>query len=574
MSPPLRVLFVEDSEDDLTLLLREMKKSGIELDYLCVDTEQSMQEALQNRKWDLIISDYVLPQFSGTKALEIIQKSGLDIPFLIVSGAIGEDLAVEAMKAGAHDYILKNNLKRLIPAVKREIKEATNRRHKKEIEAQLLHSSFYDTLTDLPNRALFMDRLQQAINRAKRRPDHLFAVIFVDIDRFKIINESLGHECGDKLLIHFSKRLETCVRPGDTVAHFGGDEFVILLDDINDISEATRVVERIKEELQTPFTLKNNEIFINVSVGITSSATRYDRPEDVLRDADTATHRAKISANGRCEVFDQAMHASTMALLKLENDLRRALEREEFLVYFQPIISLTHYEIMCFEALIRWRHNDTLFYPTEFIPLAEETGLIVPIERWVLRETCLHLKRWQEKFPDRHFSASVNISGKQFSQPDLPLFVDSLLKQTDLEPRHLILEVTESAIIQNPASGKNMLCKLKDVGIQLYIDDFGTGYSSLSYLLQYPIDFVKIDRSFIHKINLDKKNTEIVQAIVTLSKNLGMGIIAEGIETASQLQKLQGIHCDFGQGFLFARPMKPEDLEIFIASGNCFTPPD
>lgn len=437
---------------------------------------------------------------------------------------------------------------------------------RKTTENQLLHDAFHDALTGLPNRALFMDRLGLAIAHSKRRKEYFFAVLFLDLDRFKVVNDSLGHMIGDQLLISMARRLEFFLRPGDTVARLGGDEFAILLDDITDISDATRVAERIQKGLVMPFNLSGHEVFTTASIGIALSATGYARPQDILRDADTAMYRAKALGRARHEVFDTAMHARAMVLLQLEMDLRRAVERQEFLIHYQPIVSLQSGRITGFEALLRWLHPQRgLVYPEEFLHVLEETGLIVPVGWWVLRQACGQMCIWQEQFPaNPPLSISVNFSGKQLIQPGLVEQIDQILRETGLDPHSLRLEITESAIMENAETAIAKLLQLKSLNVQLHIDDFGTGYSSLSYLHRFPTDTVKIDRSFVSRMGFDDENYEIVRTIVTLARILGMKVTAEGLETAEQLSQLKLLECEYGQGFYFSRPVDCEAARLLI----------
>ncbi|HVN80201.1 MAG TPA: EAL domain-containing protein [Terriglobia bacterium] len=433
-----------------------------------------------------------------------------------------------------------------------------------------------DALTGLPNRVLFLDRLDRSLQRSKRRKDFLFAVIFLDLDRFELVNDSLGHVIGDQLLIETAERLETSLRSIDTVARsgentaarVGGDEFILLLEDIKHISDAMRVAERISVELSKPFSMNGQEVVVTASMGIALSATGYDHPEDLLRDAGTAMNRAKSLGKARFEVFDPQMREQTISRLQLEMDLRRALEQREFENFYQPIISLSTGQIVGFEALVRWNHPKRgLVYPMEFIPIAEETNLIFPLGQWVLTEACRQMRIWLERFgAGRSLSISVNLSTKQFLQPDLIEQIGGILFATGLPPSSLKLEITESMIMGDPYSAAATLSQIKALDIQLGIDDFGTGYSSLSYLHRFPVDTMKVDRSFVSQMELKEENKQIVGTIVALAHNLGLDVVAEGVETVEQLGQLKQLGCEYGQGYLFSKAVKREDAEQLLAS--------
>ena len=425
---------------------------------------------------------------------------------------------------------------------------------RKRAEEQLLHNAFYDALTGLPNRALFLDRLGHALERAKRAHLSGFAVLFLDVDRFKLVNDSLGHALGDQLLIATAHRLEMCLRSADTVARLGGDEFVILLEDITSLDEVKRVTERIGRELALPFDLEGHRVFSSASIGIVPSAIGYAHPEEVLRDADIAMYRAKMAGRARSEVFDRTMRDDAMARLDWETDLRSAVERHEFRVYYQPIVVLERSKIIGFEALVRWEHPTRgLITPENFISLAEETGLIIPIGEWVLREACRQLREWQTAFPlVPPLTISVNLSAKQFTHPELGGQIEQILADTGLDPGSLRLEITESVIMDDCESARNMFQQLKALGVQVQIDDFGTGYSSLSYLQQFPVATLKIDRSFISRMPVNGKGSDIVRMIVRLAHEMGLEVTAEGVETRQQLAQLRKFGCEFGQGYLFS----------------------
>lgn len=446
------------------------------------------------------------------------------------------------------------------PATQILTRDITERRRAEE---QLLHDAFHDSLTKLPNRALFLDHLKLAVNHCRRRKGYLFAVLFIDLDRFKVINDSLGHMVGDEFLITVARRLETCLRDGDTIARLGGDEFTILLDGIKDYGDAQRVAERVQEVLGEPFHLEGRELFITASVGIKYSGEGDEQPEDILRDADTAMYCAKTLGKAQYQVFDAKMHTRALTLLQIESDLRRAIEREEFHVNYQPIVSLESGRISGFEALVRWHHPERgVILPSEFVSVAEETGLIMQIDRSVLRQACLQMRKWQDALPGtKRMKISVNLSCKQFMQPLLVEQVMEILLETGLDPCSLKLEITESVMMEGRDYTMRVLERLSEAGIELSLDDFGTGYSSLSYIHRFPVSTLKIDQSFIKRIGGDQ-NGEIVRAVVTLARNLGMEVVAEGIETELQLDQLRALNCEQGQGFYFSIPV---DVELATA---------
>ncbi len=487
------------------------------------------------------------------KGIDESLHENMEVPFAeeLFVRVDGVEIEVEA---GAVAFIYENQ-----PAIQVVARDISAR---KRIEEKLIHDAFHDALTGLPNRALFKEHLKLAVDQAKKKDPFLFAVLFLDLDRFKNVNDSLGHAVGDELLIGIARRLETHIRTVDRVARLGGDEFAILLDGIEDPSDATRVAERLQLELQVPFNIRGHDVFTSVSVGIAMSTTGYNGPDEVLRDADTAMYRAKALGKARYEIFDLEMHSRAVALLKLETDLRLAVERQEFVIQYQPIMRLGTNRISGFEALVRWQHPERgLLTPTEFIPIAEETGLIVPLGRWVLWEACRQTRIWQEEFPGcEGLTLSVNYSGKQFMQSDVIEQIKSILEETGFNPNLLQLEITESAVIENTKTVTEMILQLRNLGIRLSMDDFGTGYSSLSYLHNFPIHTLKIDRSFISNKG-EVGDNEIVRTIIMLARNLGLDVVAEGVETPQQLAYLRSLDCEYAQGFLFARPLDPAVVE-------------
>lgn len=828
MSEPLNVLIIEDSESDTMLVLYELRFGGFNPIWQRVQTAQELHAAFDNSTWDVIISDYRLPEFNAPAALEIVKQSQKDIPFILVSGAIGEVLAVEMMKAGAHDYVMKDNLSRLPEAVRREVRDARVRAERKQVQAELenqriflrqvfdlvpnsifvkdtqgrfvtisqagaagygvkveeiigkwenqftniaqeqmeqylannqeviqigqrqiypsqaivnkqgevrwyktivepfvnsqgvvqgvigsatditdiqqaqaalqhsqklletlasnipgmiysyvqhsdesaafeyislgckdlleltpeqvlenaslyftqihiddrvgydaatkesaqslkplayewrlvtpsgklkwvqvnarpekrehgdivwygvlldvsdrkqaqeliIHNAWHDPLTDLPNRTFLTERLELAINRVKRLETYGYAVLFLDLDRFKVINDSLGHLAGDQILKRIAQKLKTHLRESDLVARIGGDEFVILLEDISRIEKAIQIAERILTDFQTPLILNDSEIIISASIGIVLGTNNYHQASDLLRDADIAMYRAKAQGRSSYKIFDVEMHAQAINQLTLETELRKAIERQEFVVYYQPIIDILSERLIGFEALVRWQHPTRgLVLPGEFISIAEETGLIVQIDRWILYTACQQLATWKAKFAsDLLLKININISAQDIRHSSFIEDIDRTLSQTGLEGNSIAIEITESMLIDNICKTIDLLNELKERKIQISIDDFGTSYSSLNYLHRLPADNLKIDRSFVSQMQEGNRNYQVVSTIITLSNQLGLTVVAEGIETPQQLQWLQQLKCEFGQGYLFSKPLSHETAEVLLAN--------
>jgi diguanylate cyclase (GGDEF)-like protein/PAS domain S-box-containing protein len=436
---------------------------------------------------------------------------------------------------------------------------------RKQLERQLAHQAFHDALTDLPNRTLFTDRLGHALVRAARREVSV-AVLFLDLDRFKVVNDSLGHDVGDQLLAAVGSLLRGCVRRGDTVARLGGDEFTILLEDVATVADAAHVAERIMAAMQGPFQLAGQEICVSASIGIALSGGHATTPEDLLRDADAALYRSKNRGKARYEVFDASMQAHALERLQLENDLRHAIERGDLRVYYQPIVSLGSGHVVGAEALLRWQHPEHGFVPPgQFIPLAEESSLILPLSRWVLAEACRQAAAWQRRYPDAPpITVGVNLSVRQFQHPALVDEVAAVLRETGLDPHCLSLEITESMMMETAEGTSVILRRLKELGVKLAIDDFGTGYSSLGYLKRFPVDMLKIDRTFVAGLGRDPEDSAIVHAVIRLAHTLGLEVTAEGIETADQADNLRATGCELGQGYLFARPLPADAVEAVL----------
>jgi diguanylate cyclase (GGDEF)-like protein/PAS domain S-box-containing protein len=442
---------------------------------------------------------------------------------------------------------------------------------RKRAEEALEHSALYDGLTDLPNRSLFADRLHHALIRSLRHSDYKFAVLFIDIDGFKVLNDSLGHSAGDELLIQIARRLTTNFRDSDTLARsaapnsrpsqdglarLGGDEFTVLLEDVFNPSDAIRVAQRIQTKLGAPFNVKGQEIVMAGSIGIALSGSSYSQAEDLLRDAEIAMYRAKQAGKARCEVFDPAMHSTALQRLRLETDLRRGLDNGELLVYYQPIVSLDSGRITGFEALSRWRTAEGLVPPSEFIPVADETGLILPLNRALLREACQQLQKWQSQFAcDPPLTMSVNLAPRQFNQPELPDEIETILRETGINPGTLNFEIMETIAMGDADRALSILTNLKALGVRLSIDDFGTGYSSLSRLPRFPVDALKIDRSFIVNLSCDHESREIVRLIIMIAHSVDLKVVAEGTETKDQIGELRALGCEMAQGYFYSPPV-------------------
>jgi diguanylate cyclase (GGDEF)-like protein/PAS domain S-box-containing protein len=446
---------------------------------------------------------------------------------------------------------------------------------RKAVEKQLVHDAMHDALTGLPNRVLFLDRLSLGLARIHRRGEGHFAVMVIDLDRFKNVNDSLGHLQGDRLLVDLSRRLTAAVRPGDTVARLGGDEFALLLEGVETPAHASHVATRVRSVLGEPVSVSRQEVVTPASIGISLSATGYRRPEEMLRDADIAMYRAKAAGRDRYEVFDREMHRRAVALLELESNLRRAVDREDFVIHYQPIVSFETGELSSFEALVRWRHPDRgLVPPARFIAVAEETGLIVPIGWWVLRRSICQVAEWNRRYASRPpLSISCNVSGRLVARDDMVDRTVDLLQEAGLDPSLLRLEITENILMDHDDRVLERLAELRALGVQLHIDDFGTGYSSLSYLQRFRYDTLKIDRSFVSAIDTGGEGSAIVRTIVTLGNQLQMNVIAEGVETAAQARWLRALHCPQGQGYWFARPMPPETAELLLENPRAWLEP-
>ncbi len=441
---------------------------------------------------------------------------------------------------------------------------------RKGAEEKLAHDAVHDALTGLPNRKMLIERLRRSLERIRRGGESQFAVLFVDLDRFKTINDSLGHQAGDELLLRITEKLTNIIRPVDMVARLGGDEFVILVENVRNREQVYRIANRILTALQKPTKVSGQNIYASASIGIVFGSDEYDSPDDLVRDADLAMYRAKVKGKGRFELFDPKLHTGAVSLLQVEIDLRDAIEKQEFVLHYQPIVSLDSGTTVGFEALVRWNHPQRgLIPPNDFIPVAEETGLILQIGQWVLNEACRQMREWQIRFPMADtLVVSVNLSARQLERKDLVEQVKQILTNTGLNPRCLKLEITESVIMSNAEEAIETVCKLGKMGVRVSIDDFGTGYSSLSYLHRFPIDTLKVDRSFVSRIGSEDEHAEIIKTIITLAQNLGLDVVAEGVENEEQLEFLRQVHCGHGQGYYYSRPVESSSASEMIRQIN------
>ncbi|HSY95151.1 MAG TPA: EAL domain-containing protein [Steroidobacteraceae bacterium] len=681
MQASIRLLIIEDSADDAELVQRLLRQGGYEIAAKRVDSAPGLTQAL-DKKWDVVISDYSIPQFSGSEALRMVRERTPETPFIFVSGTIGEDTAAEAMRVGAQDYVLKTNLKRLVPAVKRELKEAESRRRLKErvqsdqiilnsigdavlstdlsgnitylnraaekmtgwpceeaagralakvfrvrdgtsrgvtsiqtirqpsnlvlirrdgieipiefsvspihdpggqvsgtvtvvrdvtaaraMALQIAHSAQHDGLTGLPNRLLLNDRISQAIALASRHSKKL-AVLFLDLDGFKHINDSLGHQIGDKLLQSIAKRLVASLRVSDTISRQGGDEFVVLLSELDHSDEAAIMAKRILEAVAAAHSIGQHTLHVTASMGLSVYPDDGLDAETLIKNSDIAMYQAKENGRQTYEFFTRAMNARAVERQSIEESLRHALERREFTLHYQPKVNLKSGEITGAEALLRWTHPGRGEVPPEqFIPIAEDCGLILPIGNWVLRQACNQARSWTDAgLPPT--TVAVNISAREFRNEHFLDRVLAVLEETGLDPKCLELELTESVLMKRPEYAESILKKLRARGVQVAVDDFGTGYSSLSYLTKFSIDTIKIDQSFVRKITSNPKEATIVTAVVSLARSLNMRVVAEGVETQEELSFLQAHQCEEAQGYYFSRPVLPRQFAELLATGK------
>lgn len=685
----IRTLIIEDNEDDAMLLLQYLKKSGFSPEWLRVDNRSDLLSALQ-KDWDIVFSDYNMPQFNGVEALEILRQHDLDVPFIFLSATIGEEIAVEAMRNGAQDYVMKGSMKRLKPAIERELDDAQQRRkrrqaeqararlvaileatpdlvaildtsgnvnylnqagrkllglsniqkiegsrlddfltpsmsskliddvlpgvtqdglwhgetllinrennkipvalqmlahydsdgdieylsmmardisERKRFESELQYRATHDGLTGLPNRFFLIERFRTALSTAQRENHHV-AVLFLDMDNFKRVNDNLGHAAGDMLLKQVGRRFRDCLRPNDMVARHGGDEFTILLENLEKPENAISVLGKLRDEFDRPLLVGSHELYATFSTGIAVYPHDGDNVEDLLRHADIAMYKAKSSGNNQYSFYAPDMDASGHELLAIEADLRHALQNQEFELYYQPQINAVDGRMTGIEALIRWRHPKRgLMSPDEFVPLLETSGLIVTVGEWVLDAAC-HMHQLMREAGYDHLHISVNVSATQFNDDDLLDKIERILQQRQMPAHALVLEITENVLMRNPEVAAGILQKLHDMGVRIAIDDFGTGYSSLAYLKHFPLDVLKIDRTFVNEVNDQSDDAAIIEASISLAQKLGLEVVAEGVETSQQLQFLQRRECQSVQGFYMSRPVPEQELIALLPKIN------
>ena len=569
MSTNLNLLLLEDSPADAELMIEALREAGFDPNFRRVDTKDAYLRELDQPP-DFILSDFSMPQFTAQDALRLMKERGLDLPFIIVSGCIGEDMAVECMKAGAADYLLKDRLARLGHAVTQALERKRLIEEKRQAEQRLFLETFHDSLTGLPNRALFMDRLERVFLQSRRQAGHLFALLHVHLDGFKMVHSGLGPSPADRLLIEVSQRILRRVRSADTVARMEGDAFTLLIDNLKAVGNATRVADRLQQEFAAPFAVEQGEVFLTPCIGIACSQAGYESGEHLLRDATAATLQAKASGRAGFVIFDKAMHQQAMARLKIEGDLRQALDRKEFRLVYQPIIDLTDGRVAGFESLLRWQHPEYgLSRPDVFLTIAMELGLMKSIGEWTLGEACRQLKIWQKQFPrDCPLTVSVNFSIEHFAQEQLAKVIRKAVERSGIDASSLKIEITESEMMKTPEAVSKVLADIKAQQIDTCLDDFGTGYSSLSHLQQLAIRFLKVDQSFVRRLGTEDDALAIVKTIIALAHQLGRQVIAEGVETAEHLVILRSLGCEYGQGYFFAKPLAPEEAEALLASGR------
>ena len=562
MTPTLRLLLIEDSEDDAALVVRTLTRGGYDVTFELVDTAHGLKQALDTRSWDLAIADYTMPHFSGTAALGLVRANDADLPFIFVSGTIGEDAAVMAMKTGAHDYIMKGHLKRLVPAVDRELREAGVRRDRRHAELRLQHLAYHDPLTDLPNRMLLHDRLDQAA-RAAIRDSTPLALLLMDLDGFKEINDTLGHHAGDLVLQHVAARVRAALRDVDTVARLGGDEFAILLP-VTNVEGAQLAARKVLYEIARGCVIDGRSLTVRASIGIACVPQHGASAETLLQKADVAMYVAKTDSVG-VAVYSTDRDRRAHRHRALISELRQAVEERQFSLEYQPILNLRSGMVTSVEALVRWNHpSQGRLLPADFIDVAEQSGLINPLTTIVLNDA---IEAWTARSGKPPMSVAVNLSPRSLQSPDLPSEIGAILRAAQMPPSLLTLEITENVLMSDPTRSMDCLAQLHAMGIRLAIDDFGTGYSSLSYLRRLAVDELKIDRSFILGLGAGLDDV-IVRSTIDLAHNLGLTVVAEGVESDVVQAMLAAMGCDAAQGTYISAPATAAAMRDWIVHRN------
>jgi diguanylate cyclase (GGDEF)-like protein len=553
---PLRLLQVEDTEDDAVLVARELTRAGYDVFSMRVDTAEALRHELDVAQWDVVIADYTMPGFSGSKALTIVRERDPDVPFIFVSGTIGEETAVAAMRTGAQDYIIKGNLARLAPAVERELKDAAVRRERNLANQRVAYLAYHDLLTDLPNRALLHDRIQQAILRSHRDEKGL-ALLVLDLDGFKEINDALGHHAGDQVLQEVAARLKGTLRASDTVARLGGDEFAVLLP-ATDVNRAELAARKVLHDLDHPFNADGRAVMVSASIGIAGHPVHASNGEELLQRADSAMYVAKQDKAGYSVYTpNRDPRGNAPDRIGLALALRQALDAQQFVLDYQPIVHLRAGTTVAVEALVRWEHPEQgRLLPAHFIRVAEHTGLVNPLTSFVVERA---LSEWPPATMPAACTIAVNVSPRSLHHSAFPGRIREMLIKHGMPPSRLSLEITESLIMSDPNGSARCLNTLHDMGVRVVIDDFGTGYSSLSYLRQLPVDELKIDRSFVLGLSEGEDDT-LVRCLIDLAHNLGLRVVAEGVETAEVCQQLTELGCDAAQGYYISRPGPAEQV--------------
>ncbi|HKO87401.1 MAG TPA: GGDEF domain-containing response regulator [Burkholderiales bacterium] len=561
---PLSILIVDDSEDDVFLIIRRIQSRYPGAHCMRVDNAEDMRSALVTDNWDLVISDHQMPAFDSLAALETLKVSGRDIPFIIYSGELGQEQGINAMEGGAQDFIYKNSPERLLPVIERELQHWHVRRAKESAERSIVRLANFDELTGLPNRSLFADRLNERVEQA---PTMRAAICYLDLDRFMRINETFGYAAGDTLIRQVGERLSSRFNQAGVIARVGRDEFAIM-SELQQGRQAASCAETLMHVFSAPFSLGGQELYLTPSIGIALFPDHGRDAITLMKNAESAMFDAKQGGRNVFQVYRSEIHVDSRLRLLLESGLRHAIARNEMKLMYQPFYDLSRRQIIGAEALLRWHHPELgLISPMQFIPIADETGLIVDIGAWVLQQACAQTKIWHDR-GHTPFTIAVNMSAAQFRQPNLTDLVERVLFETQLPPESLELEITETLAMQDAPTTAATMRRLKDIGLQLAIDDFGTGYSSLAYLKRFPIDILKIDKSFIRDITVNEDDAAIVRAILALARTLKLTAHAEGIETREQSKFLVQEGCERVQGFLYGKPLEIEEISRLMQDGT------